>query len=266
MRGRPPIAGIVALVALVLLCAAGSQADLAEIQKRGTLRVLVSADESPEAFSFEPGGAPGFDRELLEGFARLQRVDLEPVVVKRFADMIPRLKAGDGDLVSGIIATEARRREIDFTDEVLPARLVVVTREPRPAVASVAALRAETVGIIPGNAWSKAVAEAGVPTERTVGFADIPALLRGLADGKATATVMSVVDYTMAKKHDPALRAGAFVGPPGSGAWGLRRGDTALREALDRYLAAARRSGSWNRLVIRYYGEDALEVLGRAER
>jgi len=47
----------------------------------------VSADESPEAFSFDPGGPPGFDRELLEGFARLQRVTLEPIAVKRFADM-----------------------------------------------------------------------------------------------------------------------------------------------------------------------------------
>jgi ABC-type amino acid transport substrate-binding protein len=261
MRGRQ---SVVPLVALALSWGTAPGADLPEVQKRGALRVLVSADESPEAFSLEPGGRPGFDRELLEGFARLQRVELEPVVVKRFADMIPRLKAGDGDLISGLLVTEARRREIDFTDEVLPARLVVVTREPRPALANVAALPAETVGVIPGNAWAKAVAEAGVPPERTASFADMPALLRGLAEGKATATVMSVVDYTMAKRRDPALRAGAFVGPPGSGAWGLRRGDTALHQALDEYLAAARRSGSWSRLVIRYYGEDALEVLGRA--
>ena len=54
-------------------------------------------------------------------------------------------------------------------------------------------------------------------------FADVPALLKGLRDGGITATVMSVVDFTMAKKREPALRAGTFVGPRGSGAWGLRR-------------------------------------------
>jgi len=68
----------------------------------------------------------------------------------------------------------------------------------------------------------------------------------------------------MAKRRDPALGAGAFVGPPGSGAWGVRPGDAALRTALDEYLAGVRRSGSWNRLVIRYYGPDALDNLGRA--
>ena len=252
-----------ALVAAVLPLPPLAAADLAEIRARGTLRALVSADESPEAFSFKADGPPGFDRELLEGFARLHDLRLEAVPVKRFADMIPRLKAGDGDVIAGIIVTEARRREIAFTTEVLPARLVAVSRDPRPAPSTVAALSGETVGVIPGNAWAKAVAEAGVPAAKTVSFADVPALLKGLKDGSITATVMSVVDFTMAKKRDGALRAGAFVGPPGSGAWGLRSSDAELKRALDEYLTGARRSGSWNRLVIRYYGQDALDVLGR---
>jgi ABC-type amino acid transport substrate-binding protein len=252
------------LAASLLAAGSAANADLAEVKARGTLLVLVSADESPEAFSFAADGSPGFDRELLEGFARLHGLRLEPIAVRRFADMIPRLKAGDGDLISGIIATEARRLEIDFTEEVLPARLVAVARDPHAAPARVEALAAETVGVIPGNAWAKAVAAAGVPAARTVSFADVPALLAGLRDGRISATVMSVVDFTMAKRRDGALRAGAFVGPPGSGAWGLRRSDAALKRALDEYLAATRRSGSWNRLVIRYYGQDALDVLGRA--
>jgi len=236
-------------------------ADLAEVRARGTLRALVSADESPEAFSFKADGPPGFDRELLEGFARVHDLRLEAVPVKRFADMLPRLKAGDGDVVAGIIDTEARRREIAFTSEVLPARLVAVTRDPLPAPSSLTALSAETAGVIPGNAWAKAVAEAGVSAARTVSFADVPALLKGLRDGSITATVMSVVDFTMAKKRDAALRAGTFVGPRGSGgAWGLRSSDRELKRALDEYLTAARRSGSWSRLVIRYYVHD---VLGR---
>lgn len=253
------------LVAALAVAASALRAggeDLPEIASRGVLRVLVSADESPEAFSLVPDGPPGFDRELLEGFARLHGLRLEPVVVKRFADIIPRLKAGEGDVIAGIIDTEARRKETAFTEEVLPARLVAVTREPRPAVAAVEGLAAETVGVVPGNAWAKAVADAGVPAARTVSFADVKALLAGLRDGRVTATVMSVVDFTMARRRDPALRAGVFVGSPGRGAWAVRQTDAALRRALDDYLAAARRSGSWSRLVIRYYGEDALEVLG----
>ena len=48
-----------ALVAAVPPLPPLTAADLAEIRARGTLRALVSADESPEAFSFKAGGPPG---------------------------------------------------------------------------------------------------------------------------------------------------------------------------------------------------------------
>jgi ABC-type amino acid transport substrate-binding protein len=252
-------------LALISLALAASAADLAEMQARGTLRVLVSADEPPEAFNLKAEGPPGFDRELIEGFARLHDLDLEVVPVERFADMIPKLKAGEGDLITGIIDTPARREEIDFTAEVLPARLVIVARSPHEAPGNVEALKEEKVGVIPGNAWARAVASAGVPASRQVEFANVGALLEGLKDGRVTATVMSVVDYTLSRRHDPELRAGGFVGPAGSGAWGVRQDDPRLLAALNTYLGDTRRSGSWNRLVVKYYGEAALEVLGRSK-
>jgi len=56
--------------------------DLPQIRERGSPRVLVSADEHPDWFSFEGGSNPGFEREILEGFARLQRVRLEATPVQ----------------------------------------------------------------------------------------------------------------------------------------------------------------------------------------
>ena len=63
-------------LALVLGDARGGGADFAEIRTRGMLRVLVSADENPAWFSVSPGPAPGFEREVLEGFARLHKLEL----------------------------------------------------------------------------------------------------------------------------------------------------------------------------------------------
>lgn len=255
----PPAAVLVALLAWRVTAAA----DLPEIQARGALRVLVSAHEEPEAFSFLPDGPPGFDRELLEGFARLQHLRLEVVQVERFADTIPALKAGGGDLITGIIATEARRQEIEFSAEVLPARFVTVSRAPRAAPASLEQLKGETVGVVPGNAWARVVEGLRMPRSKTVTFSDVTAMLDGLKQGRITATVMSAVDFTLSKRRDPALRAGVAVGPAASGAWGVRKADSRLREALDAHLSAVRRSGSWSQLVVKYYGQDALDVLGR---
>jgi ABC-type amino acid transport substrate-binding protein len=113
---------LLALAVLVPAAAARpvAAADLPDIMRSGALRVLVAADESPEFFALEPGPSPGFEREILEGFARLHKVRLETVPIVRFDDAIPALLRGQGDLITGMIDTEARRRQVAFTVEVRP--------------------------------------------------------------------------------------------------------------------------------------------------
>src|SRR5262245_46339532 len=91
---RPCEAGFAALACLVLSGAAQAL-DLKEIEARGTLRVLVSADELPEMFALAPGAsAPGFEREIIEGFARTHRCKPEVVTVPTFDQIIPMLLKG----------------------------------------------------------------------------------------------------------------------------------------------------------------------------
>jgi hypothetical protein len=62
------------------------------------------------------------------------------------------------------------------------------------------------------------------------------------------------------------LRAGVTVGTPGRIAWAVRKGDTALGAALSEYLGHVRRGPTWSRLVVKYFGDQALVVLGRDGR
>jgi ABC-type amino acid transport substrate-binding protein len=43
----------------------------------------------------------------------------------------------------------------------------------------------------------------------------------------------------------------------------VRKPDTKLRAELDAYLENLRSGASWNRLIVKYFGEKALTVLGR---
>jgi ABC-type amino acid transport substrate-binding protein len=240
--------------------------DMPEIQKRGALRVLAATEEQPEMFAFRGGAEPGFEREMLEGFARLNRLRFVVVPVRGFQERMPALLRGDGDLIVGLIDTPERRQQIAFTDEVMPARHVVVSYGTRRPVATLAQFRAERVGVLRGTTWEKAAQEAGVPAESQTPYADLRSLLGALRTGQVTATVMSVSDMTLAMKRDPGLQAGLFLGEPGHAAWGLRKEDRQLRAALDEYLQYMRRSASWNRLVVKYFGEQALLVLGKSTR
>jgi membrane-bound lytic murein transglycosylase MltF len=88
-------------------------------------------------------------------------------------------------------------------------------------------------------------------------------MLPALAQGEITALVVPISEFALAAKHEPRLRAGVAVGPPGSVAWAVRKEDAALRGALDRHLANVRKSASWNLLLVKYFGEQAPLVLGR---
>lgn len=74
---------------------------------------------------------------------------------------------------------------------------------------------------------------------------------------------MPVSEFALAAKRFPALRAGMTVGAAGKVAWAVRKEDKALGAALDEHVRLYRTGASWNRLVVKYFGNQVLAVLGR---
>lgn len=255
------------LLAAAALLAAGwaSAADLPAVRQRGALRVVVARAEQPEMFNLGTAGEPGFERELVDGFAKAQKLRLEVVSVPRYDDRIPALLEDKGDLITGIVATEARRQQIDFALEVMPTRRVVVSRKPAPPVRTVEDLRAQKVGILAGaRTWIEAAVDSGVPAAKIQAFPTLEAVFEGLRTGKITATVLSLSDLGLALRKDPALQPGVMIGPATSAGWGVRKQDAELQKALTEYLAATRKAPTWSRLIVKYFGEETLLALGKA--
>ncbi len=257
------LARVAWLAGLLLLPAPPLAADLAEVKAAGRLRVLAVAG-SPQFVSLASGAPPGFERELLESFGHLNKLAVEMVPVAGWDVLIPALAEGRGDVAaSGITVTPAREKLVDFTAETFPTRLVVLTRKPHPVVSTLEALRQEKVGTIRGTSMADALKAAQVPGVDD-GFAS-GTLPRGLRSGRVSAVVIGVEDAVLESRLDPALQLGLFMGPPGSLALAVPKDAPRLREALDAFLANARRSGAWNRLVVKYFGEAAVDVLRRAQ-
>ena len=103
--------------------------------------------------------------------------------------------------------------------------------------------------------------DAGVPTKRVIEFVSLADLFEALRSGRVTATVLTSTDLGMATKRFPDLQAGMQVGGSAQIVWGVRKGDRALRSALDGYLEHAKKSGAWSRLVVKYYGQEVLRFL-----
>jgi hypothetical protein len=157
-------------------------------------------------------------------------------------------------LVGGIVATTERRQRLDFCAELLPTRHVVLNRRPSPPVASLEALRLQRVGTVPETSWARTVAEAGVPPAQVVGFRDLDALREGLRSGKVNALVLALGTALLEIRNDESAQTGLLLGPVGSVAWGVRKGNGDLLAALDNYVRNLRRTATWDRLIVKYGG------------
>jgi ABC-type amino acid transport substrate-binding protein len=255
---------VVATIA-VLSCNAMAvhASDLAAIEKRGVIRVIVAADEAAETYSLAASGEPGFERELMESFARGRGLRVEAVVSKTYPDRITMLVADKGDVIAAIFDTEDRRKVVGFTQEVLPTHNVAVTLRPALVVANVKDLLALRVGAIKGTKPADAAIKEGVPAANLKTYDRLEDLFDALQRGEVTAVVLPISELAIAKKRYQGLQAGATVGARSSIAWAVRKEDGELKAALDEYLMDMRRSAVWSRLVVKYFGDEALQVLGR---
>jgi ABC-type amino acid transport substrate-binding protein len=251
------------LVLLFASIAAPASPDLAELRERGSLRALVTSEEYVEWFALKDSESPGFERELLKDFARVNRLSLEVVVLEDFDALIPALLADKGDVIPSLNDTPARRDKVAFTVEVLPMHHVAVSRKPQTPPRTLDELKGRKVAVVSGTTWEQ-VTRAHVPAGQIVGFERTDQLMGALRAGTVSAAVMAVSEYIWQRQRDPDLEAGVLVGHRLSAAWGLRPQDRELREALDEFLRLKKQSASWSRLVVKYFGADALAILDRA--
>jgi ABC-type amino acid transport substrate-binding protein len=267
MSNRWRVPGCVVSI-LALWAASQAAADMAQVKERGVLRVVrMDVRDTDEFFPPTKGGPPGFDREVLEGFASLHRLKLATVTVSTWDGLIPALLHGQGDVVAGrFTVTEARQKQVAFTAEVFPTRNVVLTRKPGKVVTSLEALREVKVGTIRGTSMAEAVAAAGVPAGQVVDTITTGQLPAALQKGQVAAVVLGVENAITAQRDDPAMQLGLFLGPPRSLAYAVRKEDQALLAALNEYIENLRRTPTWGRLVVKYFGEAAPEILKKARQ
>jgi ABC-type amino acid transport substrate-binding protein len=256
-------AGLWAALAVAVL----SSSSTASPQDGGALRVLLVPNEpEPEFYCLKADCPPGFDREILEGFAASKRLRLEAVPVTGWDQLIPALNAKQGDVIAGRFTyTDARAERAAFTSEVFPTRHVAVTnRQFRKPILTVEELRRERVGTIAASSMAEAISAAGVPPAQVDSSYTTTTVVDALRGGKVGAIVLGIERAILLSRRTPDFEIGTSLGPPGKLAFAVRREDAALLRDLNAYLAAHRQSGRWSRLLVKYFGPSAPEVLRKA--
>jgi polar amino acid transport system substrate-binding protein len=257
------LAGLV-IVALALLLRQPENT-LERARRSGSIRVGY-APEAPFAFRDAAGNvtgeAPEIAREVLRrmGITRIDWVQTE------WGSLIPDLQAGRFDMIaSGMFVTCDRAQEIAFSRPTfrLEEALLVARGNPKQlhSYADIAARPDVRLAVVRGAQERRIARAQGRPDERVLPVPDAQTGLAAVRSGRVDALALTTVSIARLAASDPAHveRAMPFNAPlidgrslEGYGAFGMRREDRALLQAVNEQLERLIGSDEHLRLVARF--------------
>lgn len=224
--------------------------DLSAIGERGVLRLLAPIGVTD--LSLPRDGLPSTTwRELAEKFARSRGLEPQWVYVDSFADLIPALNAGRGDVIAiNFTRTESRAEEVAFTRPLQYVRELLVTRADMETMDSGEPL---LVAVRRGSAFTHSLAtirdagtsqvagqDGGASGRFEILYLDEPVdhdtLLSSVVSGDYPATV---VDSNLAEAllpYYPQLAVSETLNSKRAIAWAVRRKAADLEQALNEFL------------------------------
>ena len=220
--------------------------DLSAIQKSGVLRLLVTGPEH-----LQRAGDPKRDElALAVAFARKLGLRAVPVVISDRSQLIPALRAGQGDVIVGSLAITPERAEvIAFTRPVrYVAQQVVVPKADR-SLKRPADLAGKTVTVRASSSYAATLTRLqarvkGLELKPARETEDTFDLIQKVARGEEAITVADSDILAAALTFEPGVKAAFTLSERDLIAWGVRKENPALKAALDSFLVERALTGS----------------------
>ena len=219
-----------------------------------TISVGTMGDAKPYAFTTADGNFTGFDIELFLNVAERMGFKKDQVIFtgQEFSALMPSVANGRFDVAAAAIGTTDKRKEtVDFSDGYLAGFLSVLT--PEASIADAAGLKGKRLGVVQGT-LQEIYAEKNFAGTDLVKFPDNNSAVSALNNGTVDAHFL---DFEAAKDYAtryPALKIAvnipSFDAPAG---FVIRKGNDALREAINKALKDAMQDGTWKKLHEKWF-------------
>ncbi|WP_179403333.1 ABC transporter substrate-binding protein [Burkholderia guangdongensis] len=243
-----------------LACAFASGAALAE---SNTLRYGLEAEYAPFESKAPSGELVGIDIDIGNAVCKTAKLTCTWVETS-FDGLIPALNGRKFDAInSGMNATDKRREAIDFTTVIYRVPTMLIARTGSGILPTPESLKGKRVGVLQASVqetYAKAHWEPmGV---QVVSYQDQNQAYADLSAGRVDGTLVQGPAGQTGFLSRPEGKGFSFVGGPvrddkilGSGiAFGLRKGDSALRAKLNAAIDKLKADGTVKTLGQKYFG------------
>ncbi|MEW5734880.1 MAG: ABC transporter permease subunit [Thermodesulfobacteriota bacterium] len=221
------------------------------------LKVGVCATREPMNFVDKDGNVSGHDGELARRIAAKLGRPLEFQNMK-FMALIPALQSGKIDvIITGMTATDERRKSVDFTDHYFNNKQVLIVRKPTAAeekgfmLASPEDLKDKSIGVLLGSVHD-GYATRTFPRATILRYKSPTDVILGVKSGRADAGLYTLDEALRFLKIHPdlGLLEPSLTSEPV--AMGFNKEDNELRTAFNSYLKKIKENGLYDEMIKRW--------------
>lgn len=252
------------VVALLLLVGALGQADaqtVADITKRGKVRIGVIVGAPPFGTMDTRGIVVGYDADVAALVARYLGVELEIVPLAAPA-RFPALETGKVDfLIAQVQPTPERAKSMLFTMPYFQFNAVIYGKKGAK-IATLTDLAGKKIGVVRSSAQKDVLLRRGPPNMNIVHFDDDATVSQALISGQVDAilTPDTVAEQAMKLRPDADMEAKiVFSKLPTSIA--LKKEANDLRQWLNNFIFFVRTNGELDEISVKWIGKPVPETI-----
>ncbi len=218
----------------------------------GTITAATVTDQPPFAVAAQGGAKPeGFSIDLAEEAAKRLGLKIE-YQITNLPGLLAGITANQYDMgVSGIGATEERKKNMDFVKPYYWSYTAVMTQTDAKA-AALTDFSGKKVGVVSGSVQEK-FATTQIPGATLAQFKDQPSAIAQLLSGGIDAFVVGGADAEEYIEREKGLKIAAEGDSLQGTSFPIQKGKTALVKALDDKIDEMIADGTYMKLYQKYF-------------
>lgn len=236
--------------------ATGADQSLAKVQKAGVITFGTEGTYKPFSFHADGGGdLTGFDVEVARAIAG--KLGVKAAFQETQWDAIfAGLDAGRFDAITNQVSiTPERQAKYEFSTPYTVSTGVVVVKQDNTSITSFDSLKGKTTAQSLTSNWYKLAQSSGANVQSVEGWAQSVALVQ---QGRVDATIndkLTYLDYVKTNGQS-GLKVAAETTDKSQSAVALKKGATALTQAIDTALKQLADDGTLTSISQKYFGAD----------
>ena len=225
---------------------------LIAIKKKGVLIMLTYPHS--RFFYYDVKDYPaGFDYDILSLFARKLGIELEVRCVQDWRELIPQLTSGKGDVIgAGMTRLDERMKQISFSDDYFPTKVVIVTNIENTTLNSLSDLKGKVVTSVKDTSYLSALQSIeGIKIDTN--FSDPNILLQAVSEGRINIVAVDLPEAVIGHIFYPNLKiVDAITGMQQYG-YGVSKNKPELLTKLNSFLKEINEDSTYQKVYRKYF-------------